>query len=125
VLDIIGPLRYLLSKTGNLRVVIEEALKKKDYEQLVNAVKHAKTSKGIKKALLALPELYGGRDILIKAKSIGLLKKYVYELEDVLYVLDEFGLDCKVNIDLGELRVLIIIFEVTFEIISLHFLSPS
>jgi ATP phosphoribosyltransferase regulatory subunit len=125
VLDIghTGLLRYLLSKTGNLRMVIEEALKKKDYEQLVNAVKHAKTSKGVKKALLALPELYGGRDILIRAKGIGLLKKYVSELENVLYVLDEFGLDCKVNIDLGELRGFNYYTGVTFEVISPHISS--
>ncbi|MBI4228980.1 MAG: ATP phosphoribosyltransferase regulatory subunit, partial [Deltaproteobacteria bacterium] len=70
VLDIghTGLLRYLLSKTGNLRMVIEEALKKKDYEQLVNAVKQAKTSRGVKKVLLTLPELYGGRDVLVKAR---------------------------------------------------------
>ncbi len=120
VLDIghTGLLRYLLSKTGDVRMVIEEALKKKDYEQLVNAVKRAKSSTEIKKALLALPDMYGGRDILMRAKKIGLLKKYVSELEDVLHVLEEFGLDCKVNIDLGELRGFNYYTGVTFEVIS-------
>lgn len=120
VLDIghTGLLTYLLSRTGGMRVVIEDALKKKDYEQLVDSVKRAKTSKGVKTALLALPELYGDRDILKRAKSIGLIKKYVRELEDVLNVLDEFGLDCKVNIDLGELRGFNYYTGVTYEIIS-------
>jgi len=120
VLDIghTGLLRYLLGKTGDLRMEMEEALKKKDHEQLENAVRKSSASREVKNVILSLTELYGGREVLDKAKGIGLLKKYVMQLENVLRVLDEFKLNCEINIDLGELRGFNYYTGVTFEVIT-------
>jgi len=119
-----GLLRTLLSKTGDAREEIEQSLKKKDFEQLEVATRKSSAPKSVKKVLLTLPELYGRRDILVKANKISLLKKFVKELEDVLDVLDEFRLECDLNIDLGELRGFNYYTGITFEIISPSMSSP-
>jgi len=119
-----GLLRFLLSNTGDVREEIEQSLKKKDYEQLEKAARKSSAPKSVKKVILTLPELYGGRDILVKAKKISLLKVFVKELENVLEVLDEFRLECDLNIDLGELRGFNYYTGVTFEIISPSMSSP-
>lgn len=119
-----GLLRFLLGKTGQARKEVEESLKKKDQEGLVRATQKASIPKEIKDTILSLPELYGGREILDKARRIRVIKKYVEELENVLGVLEEFQLNCEVNIDLGELRGFNYYTGVTFEVISPLFFSP-
>ena len=126
VLDIghTGLLRYLLAKTGSYRMEIEEALKKKDHEQLENAVSKSSAPKEVKNVILSLTELFGGREILDKAKKTGLIKKYVAQLENVLSVLEEFRLNCEINIDLGELRGFNYYTGVTFEVITPSLPTP-
>jgi ATP phosphoribosyltransferase regulatory subunit len=119
-----GLLRFLLTKTGNARKEIEEALKKKDQEALGRAVEKASVPKEIKETILSLPELYGGRDILNKVRKTSVVRRYVEELESVLSVLDEFQLNCEINIDLGELRGFNYYTGVTFEVISPSTPSP-
>lgn len=120
VLDIghTGILQELLGQTGELREDIEEALKKKDSEELTEAIMKSKASKSVKEAILALPTLYGSREVLSEAKKIRSMSKYVKELENVLSVVDDYQLDCEVNIDLAELRGFNYYTGVTFEIIS-------
>ena len=126
VLDIghTGLLRFLLGKTGNVRNEIEEALKKKDQEALEKAISKAPIPQTIKKVILSLPELYGNKDILRRAKKISIIRKYVKELEDVLILLDEFQVGCDINIDLGELRGFNYYTGVSFELISPRVPSP-
>jgi ATP phosphoribosyltransferase regulatory subunit len=119
-----GLLRFLLKRAGDIRKEIEEALKKKDQEALGKATQKASVPGKIKEIILSLPELYGGREILGKFKKINILKKYVKELEDVLSVVDEFQLNCEINIDLGELRGFNYYTGVTFEVISPYMSSP-
>ncbi len=120
VLDIghTGFLRFLLGKTGGARREIEEALKKKDQEALANATSKASLPETIKMVILSLPELYGSREILGKFKNIKVIEKYIKDIEGVLSLLDEFDLNCKINVDLGELRGFNYYTGVTFEIIS-------
>lgn len=120
VLDIghTGFLRFLLGKTGSARREIEEALKKKDQEALAEAVSKASIAQAIKEVILFLPELYGSRDVLSKFKDIGIIKKYIREIEGILSLIDEFDLSCEINIDLGELRGFNYYTGVTFEVIS-------
>lgn len=126
VLDIghTGLLRFLLGKTGNVRNEIEEALKKKDQEALEKAISKAPIPQTIKKVILSLPELYGNKDILRRAKKISIIRKYVRELEDVLILLDEFQVGCDINVDLGELRGFNYYTGVSFELISPRVPSP-
>ena len=126
VLDIghTGFLRFLLQKTGAIRKGVEEALKKKDQEALGNAISKASLPKSIKEVILSLPELYGGREILRKAKNIRIIRKYIEELEGVLSLLDEFEVSSKINVDLGELRGFNYYTGVTFELISPDVSSP-
>lgn len=126
VLDIghTGLLRFLLGKTGNVRNEIEEALKKKDQEALEKAISKAPIPQAIKRVILSLPELYGNKDILRRAKKISIIRKYVKELEDVLILLDEFQVGCDINVDLGELRGFNYYTGVSFELISPSVPSP-
>lgn len=126
VLDIghTGILRSLLSKTGDVRAQIEEALKKKDQEALGKALRKSKAPKNIKDAIKRLPMLYGSRTVLEEAKKIVSIKKYIKELENVLNVVDDYNLDCEVNIDLTELRGFNYYTGVTFEILSHLLPSP-
>ena len=119
-----GLLRTLLAKTGNARKDIEEALKKKDQEELGRATGQASVPGAIRDTILALSDLYGGRDILHKAKKIKGLERYVTELENVLSVVDEFQLNCEINIDLGEIRGFNYYTGVTFEVLSAYTSSP-
>lgn len=120
VLDIghTGILRNLLEKTGDLRKEIEEAIKKKDQEALEKSIRKSKAPKNVKEAIICLPNLYGGREVLDEAKKIVSIRKYIKELENVLNVVDDYQLDCEVNIDLAELRGFNYYTGVTFEIIS-------
>ena len=120
VLDIghTGILRNLLAKTGDVREQIEIAIKKKDQEALEKALRISKASKNVKDAIKRLPMLYGGRDVLDEAKKIISIRKYIKELENVLSVVDDYQLDCEVNIDLTELRGFNYYTGVTFEILS-------
>ncbi len=126
VLDIghTGILRNLLSKTGDVRAQLEEAIKKKDQEALESTLKKSKASKGVKEAIKRLPMLYGGREVLEEAKKITSIRKYIRELENVLDVVDDYQLDCEVNIDLTELRGFNYYTGVTFEILSHSIPSP-
>ena len=56
-----------------------------------------------------------------KIRSIG---KYVKELESVLSVVDDYNLDCDVNVDLAELRGFNYYTGVTFEILSRDIPTP-
>jgi len=126
VLDIghTGILRGLLKQTGEHRKEIEEALKKKDHEALSKAIRKSNASKSVKETIKVLPELFGGRDVLKQAGKIRSIGKYVKELESVLSVVDDYNLDCDVNVDLAELRGFNYYTGVTFEILSRDIPTP-
>lgn len=119
-----GLLESLLAHTGNARTGIEDALKKKDQEALEQAVNGKRITKSVKEIILMLPQMYGNSEVLSKAKKYKLLRKYVQELEDVLAVIQEYNLNCSVNIDLGELRGFNYYSGVTFEILSPNNSNP-
>lgn len=126
VLDIghTGILRSLLSKTGEFRREIEEALKKKDQEELSAAIARSRAPKSVKDTILTLPELFGGRDVLTEAKKIKSIRKYVSELESVLAVIDDYRSECDINIDLAEIRGFNYYTGTTFEILSRDIQAP-
>ncbi len=120
VLDIghTGLLRSLLEQTGDARKEIEEAIRKKDEEALSEALNKSKASSSIKKAIGILPSISGNGEVLKRAKEIRSISKYVKELERVLMVLDDYQLDCDINVDLAELRGFNYYSGVAFEIMS-------
>ncbi len=122
VLDIghAGMLRSLLAKTGRACAMIEEALKKKDTEALVRALDGVPLPSRVRSAIEALPELYGGRDVLDAAVSLPEIGRYARQIKRVLELVDEFSLACDVNIDLAEVRGFDYYTGVTFELISPH-----
>ncbi|MEM4658426.1 MAG: ATP phosphoribosyltransferase regulatory subunit [Candidatus Methanosuratincola sp.] len=122
ILDIghTGFLRQLLAATGEAEGEIEEALKKKDTEALARAVSSADLPPKVSSALLALPELFGDRSILKRALSLPLIGRYAREVEQVLSLLDDFSLNCGVNIDFGEVRGFTYYTGMTFELLSPH-----
>ncbi len=126
VLDIghTGILRSLLRQTGEYRKHIEDALKKKDQEDLSRAIRKSSASKKVKDIIKILPDLFGGREVLEQAKKIPSIQKYVKELENVLSVVDDYNLDCDVNVDLAELRGFNYYTGVTFEILSRDIPAP-
>jgi ATP phosphoribosyltransferase regulatory subunit len=126
VLDIghTGILRSLLRQTGEHRKHIEDALKKKDQEDLSRAIRKSGAPKKVKDIIKILPDLFGGREVLEQAKKIPSIRKYVKELEDVLSVVDDYNLDCDVNVDLAELRGFNYYTGVTFEILSRDISAP-
>lgn len=119
-----GFLRNLLSKTGESRPQIEDALAKKDVEALAEAVAGSTVTSKVREAIMLLPELFGGREVLDKAKNYSLFKKYVTEIEKILAIVDEFNLKCDVNIDFGELRGFNYYTGTTFEVLSPLASSP-
>lgn len=126
VLDIghTGILRSLLKQTGEYREEIEDALRKKDQEELSRAIRKSGAPKNVKDIIKKLPNLFGGREVLEEAKKITSIKKYVTELEKVLSVVDDYNLDYDVNVDLSELRGFNYYTGVTFEILSRDIASP-
>jgi len=119
-----GLLKELLDKTGDARKEIEEALRKKDRESLENSIKNRKIPKTIKDIILLLPELYGNSDVLRRAKKYKYLRPYVNELEHVLTVIEEYQLNCTVNIDLGDLRGFNYYTGISYEVLSPNLYYP-
>ena len=119
-----GCLSLLLSKTGDARKQIEEALRKKDQEALEKSIYNRIIPKEVREIILSLPEMYGNSDVLEKAKKFPLLKKFVKELERVIGVVEEYQLNCEINIDMGELRGYNYYTGVTFEVLSPNVFSP-
>lgn len=126
VLDVghTGFLSHLFEKTGPYRESIEEAIKKKDTEELDSIISSAKLPAKIKDAILTIPELFGGLNVLETAKGIPIFKKYAKEIENVLNIVAEFNLNYSVNIDFGELRGFNYYTGVSYELISPNSLSP-
>lgn len=113
-----GLLESLLQQAGDSRKDIEDALRKKDQEALEEAINKKRLKKSIKEIITMLPQMYGGDEILAKAKKYKILRGFVEELEEVLAVVKEYNLSCKVNVDLGELRGFNYYSGVTFEVLS-------
>ena len=90
----------------------------------MSAIKKSSAPKGIKEAIITLPSLFGGRDVLSEAKKFRSISKYVNELEKVLNVIDDYQSDCDINIDLAEIRGFNYYTGVTFEILSRDIPAP-
>ena len=89
---------------------IEELRKLIDTKNTVDlefALTRFKVSQEDKERILALPELFGGREVIAKAREIGTTascQKALNNLEDILDILEDYGFAQYLSIDLSMLH---------------------
>ncbi|MEA3362530.1 MAG: ATP phosphoribosyltransferase regulatory subunit [Thermodesulfobacteriota bacterium] len=97
---------------------VADAILRKDSSELKELLEQSELEDNTCEEILALPRLYGGRDVLQRAeKSVGneRSRKALDSLAQVLDVLDVYGVLDHVTIDLGELRGLNYHTGITFQ----------
>ncbi|MGH7884920.1 MAG: ATP phosphoribosyltransferase regulatory subunit [Thermodesulfobacteriota bacterium] len=113
-----GILKLIFENAGEMKNDLIIALKKKDQEQLKNIIGKTKIDKEIKKVVLSLSEYYGDQSVLEKAKKIRQFRPYVNEIEKIISILEEYQVDCKISIDLVDIKGFNYYTGINFEIIS-------
>lgn len=86
---------------------VREAIGRKDSSGLQALLEHAPLSDQSRREILALPRLFGGREVLEKAGRTvtnGRSRRALENLAKVLDVLAVYGVEEHVTLDLGELR---------------------
>jgi len=97
---------------------VADAILRKDSSELKLLLERSELSDNTCEEILALPRLYGGREVLVRAEqAVGneRSRKALDSLNRVLDVLDIYGVLDHVTIDLGELRGLNYHTGVTFQ----------
>lgn len=90
-------------ETENLRSLID----RKDYVGLEEFLNRCDLTEDMKKLLVELPTFFGSTDVIDKVESFSLNKRSLDALENirqVLDILDDYGLNKYVSVDLGMLR---------------------
>ena len=96
-----------LSLSPEQRKEIDSIVGRKDRSGLEELLKTLNLNSADEETLLSLPTLFGGRDVLERAKALKLnekSKKALQNLSDVLDVVESYGLMDYITIDLGEIR---------------------
>lgn len=99
-------------------VRLHEAIAKKDSSAVADILERAPVADSVKEQIAALPRLFGGRDVLDHARRIATSDRSLRALdmlEQVLQMLDVYGVSEHVIIDLGEIRGLDYYTGLTFE----------
>ncbi len=107
-----------LPLNGRLAELVADAILRKDSSELNLLLEQTKLKDTEREEILALPRLYGGREVLERAeKSVGneRSRKALDSLAQVLEVLEIYGVLEHVTIDLGELRGLNYHTGITFQ----------
>jgi ATP phosphoribosyltransferase regulatory subunit len=104
-------------ETG-LLAQLREAIAKKDSSAVAAILEQAPVADTVKEQIAALPRLFGGREVLDQARRIATSdrsRRALDMLEQVLKMLDVYGVSEHVVIDLGEIRGLDYYTGLTFE----------
>ena len=107
-----------LPLTGHLAGQVADAIGRKDSSELQHLLENAEIADAAREEVLALPRLFGGREVLERAeKAVRNLRsrKALDNLAKVLDVLEVYGVLDHVTIDLGELRGLNYHTGITFQ----------
>lgn len=121
--------KVTLSHVGYVRAVIDElvidaetekaiaiALNRKDTKGLSDALNKAGVSGPARESLETIPHLFGAPDLLGRAPAINdKAKKAIKNCQEVVAVLDRYGLADRINVDLSEVRGFGYYTGVTFE----------
>ncbi|MBT0664946.1 ATP phosphoribosyltransferase regulatory subunit [Geobacter pelophilus] len=97
---------------------IKSAIGKKDVSAIGGILNGLQLSDTIKEAIASLPRLFGDRRILAEAERVAVherSRKALSNIEQVLEILDLYGLSQYLTIDLGEIRGLDYHTGITFE----------
>jgi len=107
-----------LPLTGELAGKVAGAIARKDSSELVALLATAELDEQARAEILALPRLFGGRDVLDRAEKVvrnERSRRALDNLSRVLDVLDVYGVLDHVTLDLGELRGLNYHTGITFQ----------
>ena len=107
-----------LPMTGELAGKVAGAISRKDSSELVALLGSAEIDDQAREEILALPRLFGGRDVLDRAAKVvrnDRSRRALDNLSQVLDVLDVYGVLEHVTLDLGELRGLNYHTGITFQ----------
>jgi len=99
-------------------VNLRDAIARKDTSGLRQLLQPLDIADTLKEELLALPRLFGGREVLDKADSVvrtPAARKALENLKEVLQVLETYRVDSHVTFDLGEIRGLDYHTGITFQ----------
>jgi len=109
----VGQVEFVRGLVDALRITPDErrqlvsAVRRKDAFELDRLLKELDADQGVKQAILDLPSLYGGKEILIRAGRLAANRRSQEALENltrVYEILEHYGLADHVIIDLGEAR---------------------
>ena len=103
--EVVRGLLNTLQPPPPVRSRIVSALRRKDPSELESLLKEFDADPAAAEALLALPRLYGGREILAQAARLPFppaSRKALANLDDVVTVLENYGLADRVMLDLAE-----------------------
>jgi len=107
-----------LPMTGALAGKVAGAISRKDSSELLVLLGTAEITDQARDEILALPRLFGGRDVLDRAEKVvrnERSRRALDNLSQVLDVLDVYGVQEHVTLDLGELRGLNYHTGITFQ----------
>lgn len=107
-----------LPLTGDLAGKVAGAIARKDSSELVTLLGSAEIDEQAREEILALPRLFGGRDVLDRAEKVvrnDRSRRALDNLSRVLDVLDVYGVLEHITLDLGELRGLNYHTGITFQ----------
>jgi ATP phosphoribosyltransferase regulatory subunit len=103
--EIVRGLLNVLRPPATLRPRLISAIRRKDPLELELLLKEIPGDAGVTEAILALPGLYGGREILERADRLALppaSRAALANLEEVVTILENYGLADHVILDLAE-----------------------
>lgn len=107
-----------LPLTGELAGKVAGAIARKDSSELLLLLDSVEIDEQAREEILALPRLFGGRDVLERAEKVvrnDRSRRALDNLSQVLDVLDVYGVLDHVTLDLGELRGLNYHTGITFQ----------
>lgn len=97
---------------------LQEAITRKDSSELAGLLESVAAPDESKEAIRSLPRLFGGREILAKAERVvrnERSRRALANLEQVLDILEVYGVERHITIDLGEIRGLDYHTGITFQ----------
>ncbi len=96
-----------LPVSGQLAIEVQSAISRKDLSGLQSLLAQAPLSDRAREEVLALPRLFGGREVLARADAVvsnDRSRRALDNLHRVLEILEVYGVEEHVTFDLGELR---------------------
>ncbi len=107
-----------LDISDSMKKYVEDAIARKDRSGIENLLPSLHLKGSDEEALLAMPTMFGGRDVLDRAHNLSVNKKAktaLDNLSDVLDTIELYGLMDYITVDLGEIRRLNYYSGVIFE----------